>query len=129
MNPVLGKILEWFKAHWLVVLLGLGSAGMFIYQKHQIDTLSQANSDEFARHTHDLDQMRQIYEHEHAAQEQINQQYNDTLQHLQTDYNQRLSDLETRTTARRQRFVTETAGNPSEMADRVRQRLGWSVPQ
>lgn len=129
MNPVLSKILEWCKNNWVVFVIA-GLVLFFWYQhvmQNQLITdMAKQSQEEFARHTQDLQEMRTAYEHEHAAQEAINQQYNETIQRLQTDYNQRISDLEHQTTQRRQRFVTETSGHPAEMADRVRQRLGWS---
>lgn len=122
-------IWEWCKNNWVVFVI-IGLVGFFWYQhvmqNQMITDMAKQSQEEFARHTQDLAAMRETYEHEHAAQEVINQQYNETISHLQTDYNTRITDLENRTTQRRQQFVTETTGHPTEMADRLRQRLGWS---
>lgn len=134
MNPVvtlLNKVWDWSKSNWIiyVVVIIVGVAvWQHMIQSDLIQNLAKQNQEEFARHTQDLAELRQTYEHEHAAQEAINQQYNQTLQQLQTDYNTRLTQLETQTTQRRQRFVTETSGHPDEMASRLRQRLGWGTP-
>jgi len=129
MNPVLIKIFEWLKNNWILFVV-LAVVAFFLYQhemnKHLLSDMTRENTEEFARHTADLEAMRVAYEAEHAAQVEINQRYATELQRLTTDYNQRLADLEVRITARRRTFISETGGRPTEMADRLRERLGWS---
>jgi len=131
MNPLMLKIWEWLKTNWLVfVVVAVIILGVWQYQvqKNLVDNLSEANEAEFTRHAEDLTQMRTAFETEQSHQEAINQAYNTELERLTVDYNQRIRDLETRTRTRRQVFISETSGNPDEMAMRLQQRLHWGTP-
>lgn len=131
MNPFILKVLDWLKSNWLIfVVLVVVVLGVWQYQvqKNLIDTLAQTNEAEFTRHTEDLTQMRTAFETEQSHQEAINQAYTTELERLTVDYNQRIRDLEVRTRTRRQSFISETSGNPDEMARRLQERLHWGTP-
>lgn len=130
MNPTLIKIFGWMKNNWIIFVV-LVVVAFFLYQhersKALLNSMARENTEEFARHTADLEAMRTTYEAERAQQEEINQRYTTEIERLTTDYNQRLVDLETRITARRRTFIRDTGGRPTEMADRLRERLGWGT--
>lgn len=130
MNPVVIKVFEWMKNNWIIFVV-LVVVAFFLYQhersKSLLNDMARENAEEFARHTADLEEMRTAYEAERAQQAEINQRYTAEIERLSTDYNQRLADLETRITARRRTFIRETGGRPTEMADRLRDRLGWGT--
>jgi Skp family chaperone for outer membrane proteins len=130
MNPTLIKIFGWMKDNWIIFVV-LVVVAFFLYQhersKALLNSMARENTEEFARHTADLEAMRTTYEAERAQQEEINQRYTTEIERLTTDYNQRLVDLETRITARRRTFIRDTGGRPTEMADRLRERLGWGT--
>lgn len=129
-KKIMLAILEWLKSNWLLVLIVVAVifvAWQFYQQKSQINDLAEMNAQEFQRHTADLAEMRGAYEIERTRQAEINERYETEIERLNTDYNQRLADLEARVTTRRQTFIRDTQGNPTEMADRLRGRLGWST--
>lgn len=130
-KKIMLSIWEWIKSNWLMVLIIVAvivAAWQFWQQKNQINNLAEMNQQEFQRHTQSLAEMRGAYEAERLRQEEINERYSTEIERLNVDYNQRLADLEARVTTRRQTFIRDTQGNPTEMADRLRERLGWRTP-
>lgn len=122
------SIFTWLKEHfsWVVIAALLVLFGMYSWQQAaKLDILARQSEEEFARHTTNLAEMRALYESDRVAQEEINRRYSEEILRLTETYNARLAQLESRVTARRQRFIEETSGQPTEMADRVRERLGW----
>lgn len=97
-----------------------------ISHRNQIDAIQAEFESEMTRHNEDLAEMRAAYDRERQEQQAINERYRTEIERLNTDYNTRLAELETRVRTRRQRFIEETGGRPTEMADRLRDRLGWS---
>lgn len=129
MEP-LKKALEWLKQNWIMVLVGVVVA--FLVWQHfaqsaMVNSLSAENAAQFERYKVSLQEMQVVHERERAAQEEINQHLQENLTRVETEYTTRMSDLEDRSRVRRQTFVRETAGNPEEMAQRLRDRLGWSA--
>lgn len=121
--------LEWLKKNWIILVV----AGAVIFvgwqhfaQKAMTDKMAEENRLQFERYTRDLQEMQGAHQRELAAQQAINQHLQENLTRVETEYTTRLSELEGRLRTRRQTFVRETAGNPDEMARRVRERLGWS---
>jgi flagellar motility protein MotE (MotC chaperone) len=114
----------------LFIIVGLGVFLFYTQQmaKNLLNDMARENEEEFARHTASLEEMRTSFEAERQEQEQINVRYTEEIERLRADYNERLADLEARITTRRQRFIRETSGRPDEMANRLRERLGWSEP-
>jgi type II secretory pathway component PulL len=133
LNPaVILQVGLWLKENWTGLVFAVVVVGFMVHawqQSKKIDEMARQSEEEFARHTENLAEVRTLYETEHQQQEEINLQYSKELQRLSETYSARLAELESRVTTRRQRFIQETGGQPQEMADRVRERLGWIQQQ
>lgn len=121
--------LEWLKKNWII--LAVAGAVAFLgwqhfVQKAMTDKMAEENRLQFERYTRDLQEMEEVHQRELAAQQEINQRLEQNLTRVENEYTTRMTELESRLRTRRQTFVRETAGNPEEMARRVRERLGWS---
>lgn len=128
MNKYILLVISWLKNNWIVVALMFAMV-FFYYQNHlqqsQIEEYQRMAENEYSRHINDIAELRRINEEERLAQEEINRRYEESINHLVETYNRRLADLEERTTIRRRNFIRDTNRNPTEMANRVRERLGW----
>lgn len=120
--------LAWLKKNWII--LAVGGAVAFLgwqhfAQKAMTDKMAEENRLQFERYTRDLQEMQAAHDRELQAQQEINTRLEQNLTRIESEYTAKLSELEGRIRTRRQTFVRETAGNPEEMARRVRERLGW----
>lgn len=126
MLQILSELLKknWFAIVGVLIALFLGVWQNYEYKK-QLESVRQESAFLLSNHETLINELRQTHIDEMEAQQRINEQLLKELTRVEVEYKAGLASLESQNRNRRQTTVTETEGNPDEMARRLRERLGW----
>jgi allophanate hydrolase subunit 1 len=127
---LLRPLWKWLKKNWLLVLITLVVAGLFLKGCEQVDAYDRLlgqYEEQSQDHQRQIKELRTLQDTERKERQRIVQEYIDELHRIEREYKAELDRIATQRDATQERIIREHERDPTTITQRLKETFGIPV--